>query len=474
MTENNLLLLLPLIVVAVSAIVVLLVIAFYRNHSLTFGLTLLGLLVAMLTLPLIAPLLPGLVTMLIVLDAFSLFYLGLIFIATFFVTLLSYGYLERFDGHREEFYLLLLLATLGAAVLVSSNHFASFFLGLELLSVSLYSLIAYLRSTANTEAGLKYLILAGVSSAFLLFGMALIYGELGTMEFSSLGLLANGSLLVLTGLAMTVIGIGFKLAVVPFHLWTPDVYEGAPAPATAFIATVSKGAMLGLLLRFFNAVDGYSYGSLVLVFTLIAIASMLAGSLLALLQNNVKRILAYSSIAHLGYMLVAFLVGGAMAVTAVTYYLVAYFVTILSAFGVITVLSKPAEEADSLADYQSLFWRRPWLAGLFTAALLSLAGIPLTAGFIGKFYVIAAGVEAARWLLVFVLVLSSAISVFYYLRIVVAMYTPPAPGEQAAVLPSLSLAGSGVLAVLTLLLIWLGVYPAPLIEAIRAMVASLS
>jgi NADH-quinone oxidoreductase subunit N len=277
--------------------------------------------------------------------------------------------------------------------------------------------------------------------------------------------------LLLTGMGMLVVGIGFKLAVVPFHMWTPDIYEGAPAPVTAFVATVSKGSMFALLLRFFTPLDIHAYNPLFVVFALIAIASMLVGNLLALLQNNVKRILAYSSIAHLGYLLVAFLAGGSLAVTAVTFYVVAYFVAMLGAFGTVSVLSGCDRDADRVADYRGLFWRRPWLAGIFTSTLLSLAGIPLTAGFVGKFYLVAAGVGSALWPLVIILVVTSAVGLFYYLRLVAAMYMQPPREEVSVVASSLSLAGSLVLAALMLLLVWLGVYPAPFIDMIQATAA---
>jgi NADH-quinone oxidoreductase subunit N len=272
---------------------------------------------------------------------------------------------------------------------------------------------------------------------------------------------------------MIIVGVGFKLAVVPFHMWTPDVYEGAPAPVTAFIATVSKGGMFALLMRYFSGLGLHDSGSLSLLFAIIAIASMLAGNVLALLQTNVKRILAYSSIAHLGYLLVAFLASGSIGTAAVTYYLVAYFLTMLGALGVISVLSVEKREADAMIDYQGLFWQRPWLALVFAASLLSLAGIPLTAGFIGKFYIIVAAVGSTLWWLVFILVVSSGIGLFYYLRIIVAMYKDPPRGVQVTV-PSLSLTDTVALATLTLLLVWLGVYPAPLIHTVQWSVASLS
>ena len=338
---------------------------------------------------------PRQVTPLFVIDGYALFYMGLIFAASIAVLLLSYGYLAARSEPPEEFYLLVLLATLGAIALVASDHFASFFLGLEMLSISLLGLIAYPRNHERPiEAGIKYLILAGVSSALLLFGMALVYARLGTLEFARIAALLSTTggtspdLYWLTGLALIFTGIGFKLSVVPFHMWAPDVYKGAPAPVAAFVAVVSKGAMFALLLRYFTTAHAYGFGPVPMMIQIVAIASILVGNLLALLQNNVKRILAYSSIAHLGYLLVALLAGGALQVEAVTYYLVAYVVMTLGAFGIITVLSasSAAAEVEELDDYRGLIWLRPWLGGIFAVMLLSLAGIPLTMGFIGKFY----------------------------------------------------------------------------------------
>jgi NADH-quinone oxidoreductase subunit N len=473
MTGVDLMALCPLILIAAFAIAIMLVIAFYRNHLLTATLTAAGILLAFLTVLVISlPLAPRQITPLLVLDHYALFYMGLIFAASLALAILSYPYLRGRQGNYEEYYLLLLLATLGSATLVGSTHFASFFLGLEILSVSLYALIAYPRAPERSiEAGVKYLILAAASAAFLLFGMALIYAELGTMEFSQIANRATQGgpgILLLTGLGMIIVGLGFKLGFVPFHMWTPDVYEGAPAPVTAFVATISKGSVFALLLRYFSRVELHTLGSVFLIFTILAIASMFVGNLLALLQRNVKRILAYSSIAHLGYLLVAFLASGILAPVAVAFYLVAYFITTLGAFGVVTVLSGKERDADDLEDYRSLVRDRPYLAGIFTAMLLSLAGIPLTAGFVGKFYIVVAGAGSALWLLVLCLVGASAIGLFYYLRIVGALYASlPKEKENHPTQASLSLAGGLVLAVLLILLVWLGVYPAPLVHLIQ-------
>ncbi len=265
------------------------------------------------------------------------------------------------------------------------------------MSVSLYALIGWRRESGiGTEAAIKYLVIAGASSAFLLFGMALFYADTGTMDLARLVEGGPGqSLLAPVGLGMMLVGIGFKLAVVPFHLWTPDVYDGAPAPVTGFIATVSKGAMVVVLARAFapalvgtggvNGLVRESAGAVSAafpwVFAVIAGLSMFVGNILALRESNVKRILAYSSIAHLGYILVAFLAGGAEALRAIAFYLVAYFATTLGAFAAITELSGPDRDADSIEEYRGLAARRPWLAAALTAMLLSLAGLPLTAGF---------------------------------------------------------------------------------------------
>lgn len=476
MTIDGLIALSPLLAIAAAPVALILVIAFFRNARIALVCALIGIALAFALLPVAASRAPRQITPLLILDQYALFYLGLLFITGFAVALLAHGYLGRIEGQSEEFYLVLLLATVGAAALVMSAHFASFFLGLEVLSVSLYVLIAYPRRSARgVEAGIKYLILAAASAAFMLFGMALIYAELGTMEFARMASgMAGGEVrreLLLIGQAMIFVGVGFKLAVAPFHVWAPDVYEGAPAPVTAFIATVSKGAVFALLVRYFANLGDDVFQLFFPALQGLAIASMFVGNLLALAQTNVKRILAYSSIAHLGYLLVAFLAGGSLGATAVAFYLVAYFVTNLIAFGVVTILSG-RREADELEDYRGLFWRRPWLATIFLTALLSLGGIPLTAGFMGKFYVLMAGVGSALWLMAIILVVNTMISFYYYLRVAFMMFRDAPEREAAPVaVPSLSFLGGAALAVLTLLLVWIGVYPGPLIHTIRSMVA---
>ncbi|HEY3416966.1 MAG TPA: NADH-quinone oxidoreductase subunit N, partial [Armatimonadota bacterium] len=449
MSGRDFLALLPLIMTAGTAIVVMLAITVYRRHWLALTLTLVGLFAGFYATLFIAvaqyetPLLPRQVTPLLVIDHYALYYIGLLLATSMVVALLAYGYFRIRRGIREEFYLLLLLATVGAGVLAASTHFASFFLGLEILSVSLYAMLAYQRNDPlNIEAGIKYLILAGTSSAVILFGMALVYADQGTMYL--LTLLRQVSAgptvtpLLLLGVGLILAGMAFKLALVPLHLWTPDVYQGSPAPVTAFIATASKGAIFALLLRFFGAFPSLpGFHTLGILIVVLAIASMTVGNFLALRPTNVKRILAYSSIAHMGYLLVAFLTGGPIRVVAVTFYLTAYFVTILGAFGVVALLSVGQREAEEIDDYRGLAWHRPWLAVVMTAMLLSLAGLPLTAGFIGKFLILIAGINAKLWALAIVLILNSGISIYYYLRIVVAIYAAPESTEGQAAPPAL-------------------------------------
>jgi NADH-quinone oxidoreductase subunit N len=272
---------------------------------------------------------------------------------------------------------------------------------------------------------------------------------------------------------MMIVGVGFKLSVVPFHMWAADVYEGAPAPVTAFIATVSKGGMIVLLVRFFEQVGGNKYPSLQLSFTIIAIASMFVGNFLALRQTNVKRVLAYSSIAHVGYLLVAFLAGGKLGAEAVSFYLVAYFITTTGAFGVLATLSDRDRDAEQIEDYRGLYWTRPWTAAIFTAMLLSLAGIPLTAGFIGKFYIVAAGVNAHQWLLVVMLAVNSALGLYYYIKIIATMFEHREAGEQESVdqlNPSIYIVSGVTMALLTILLVWIGVAPGEILALIQNMV----
>ncbi|MDD5250703.1 MAG: NADH-quinone oxidoreductase subunit N [Rhodocyclaceae bacterium] len=472
--RDALIALLPLIVLAADAVAVMLAAVFVRPAA-ALTVALAGLLLALAAIPFAATVAPREATVLLTVDGYALFYWSLIIAAAIAVIALCGDFFRDAADRGGALYVLLVLATLGAATLAASSQFASFLLGLEVLSVSLIALIAFPTHRRHAlEAAVKYLVLAGGSSAFLLFGMALVYARLGTMEFARIGAaLADHppGIYLSAGLALIFAGIAFKLAVVPFHMWIADVYEGAPPPVAAFVATVSKGAVVALLMRYFVAAGGYRFAAVGLALSLIAIVSILAGNLLALLQDNIKRVLAYSSVAHLGYLLVAFLANGALAAEAVGYYLTAYFVTMIAAFGVVGLLARDGAGMETIDDCRGLFWRRPWPAAMFAAALLSLAGIPMTMGFVGKFYVVAAGAGAALWGPVFALVIGSTIALFYYLRIIAAM-ADPAGALDMPVAPT-AIATGWTLAALAVILVALGVYPAPLVRILEATVAGL-
>ncbi|MDH1561494.1 NADH-quinone oxidoreductase subunit NuoN [Pseudomonas chengduensis] len=477
-TLQHLIALLPLLVTSLTAIVVMLAIAAKRNHALTFILSVVGLNLALLSLIPALEVAPLEVTPLLLIDTFACYYMALVLAASLACVTLIHAYLggasgKGYPGNREELYLLVLLSAAGGLVLVSAQHLAGLFIGLELLSVPTYGMIAYaFFNKRSLEAGIKYMVLSAAGSAFLLFGMALLYAESGNLAFADIGasLARESSQLVQIGIGMMLIGLAFKLSLVPFHLWTPDVYEGAPAPVAAFLATASKVAVFAVLLRLYQISPAMSGGWLSDLLTLIAIASILFGNLLALLQNNLKRLLGYSSIAHFGYLLVALIASKGLAVEAVGVYLATYVLTSLGAFGVITLMSTPysGRDADALYEYRGLFWRRPYLTAVLTVMMLSLAGIPLTAGFIGKFYVIAAGVEAQLWWLLGAMVLGSAIGVFYYLRVMVTLFMrEPNMHRHDAPFDWGQRAGGIMLLVVALLAFIIGVYPQPLLELVQ-------
>ncbi|MBM6447696.1 MULTISPECIES: NADH-quinone oxidoreductase subunit NuoN [Pseudomonas] len=478
-TTQHFIALAPLLITSATIIVAMLAIAWRRNHSQTFLISVAGLNLALLSILPALKVAPLAVTPLLQIDTFACLYMALILVATLACVTLAHAYLGEggsgYPGNREELYLLILMAAAGGLVLVSAQHLAGLFIGLELLSVPVYGLVAYaFFNKRSLEAGIKYMVLSAAGSAFLLFGMALLYADSGSLSFVGIGqaLAATGlpSSLAQLGLGMMLIGLAFKLSLVPFHLWTPDVYEGAPAPVAAFLATASKVAVFAVMVRLFQISPAASSGVLSNVLTIIAIASILFGNLLALTQSNLKRLLGYSSIAHFGYLLIALVASKGMAVEAIGVYLVTYVITSLGAFGVITLMSSPykGRDADALYEYRGLFWRRPYLTAVLTVMMLSLAGIPLTAGFIGKFYIIATGVESQQWWLVGSLVLGSAIGVFYYLRVMVTLYLiEPNLRRHDAQLHWEQKAGGVMLLAIAVLAFFLGLYPQPLLSLVQ-------
>lgn len=467
MAEVDFLGLTPLMIITVAPIIIMLTVAVRRAVMVIYGFSLLAFTLAFLSLYYVIPIMPHQVSSLLVLDRLTVIVSGVILLSSIVVTVFSRDYLLSQESEKEEYFIILFIATLGALLLVSAINFVTLFLGLETLSISLYILISYRRiSDQCIEAGVKYLVLASVSSAFLLFGMGLIYMDTGSLAFSQIGQWISASAytdpLLLTGFGMMIVGLGFKLALVPFHMWTPDIYQGAPSPVATYIATVSKGAVMMVFLRFFYVIDGYHHDSFVQIITIIALLSMFTGNLLAIRQQNVKRILAYSSISNMGYLLVTLLVGGENGIQSAIFYIISYLITTLGAFGIVVLLSTKNHEAEMLADYKGLFWKHPWMAFVFTLALLSLAGIPLTAGFMAKFYLVFAGINASLWLLIICLIVNSIIGLYYYLRIISVMFSE----ADDRVLPAVSLIEKGMLGVIAIGILWIGIFPNWVIQLI--------
>lgn len=468
MTGTDFICLTPFLIIALAPVIIMLTIAFKRHYEVIYGFSLTAYLIAFISVFFISRFVPHLITPLFIIDNFSLFIIGIITVSGIFLTVLSHDYLIQQLGEKEEYFIILFIASLGASVLAASNHIVSFFLGLETLSISLYILIAYKRQyNYSIEAGMKYLILASVSSAILLFGMALVYTGTGKMGFNEIAfaIITSGGTtpLILAGFGMILVGIGFKLALVPFHMWTPDVYQGAPAPVSAFVASVSKGAVMAVLIRFFYIANGFQLHALVIIISVIAIFSMFTGNFLALRQQNIKRLLAYSSIANLGYLLVPLLIGGKNGIQSAIFYLISYFIATIGAFGIVSLLSVCGQDAEDITNYKGLFWKKPWIAVVLTLIMLSLAGIPITAGFIAKFYIVIEGLRTNLWILVISLIINSIISLYYYLRVITTMFSES--GDEK--IPVVSLSGNIVLGLIAAGILWLGIQPGWLLNIIN-------
>jgi NADH-quinone oxidoreductase subunit N len=369
---------------------------------------------------------------LIQLDAFSIFFHLLVGSVSILVMLISGPYLERENLESAEFFALVLFATAGMGVLSSAQELLTAFIGLEMSSISSYVLAGYRRDTIkSSESAMKYFLLGSFATAFFLYGIALVYGVTGTTNLAQMGSADNTSNLLKLGLALILIGLGFKVAAAPFQLWTPDVYEGAPTPVTALFSAGPKAATFALLLRIFADVPAATHFWF-WAFWILAVLTMFVGNLGALVQTNVKRMLAYSSIAHAGYILVAFAAvtylegnsdtGGAAAYAAVLFYLLSYALVKLGAFTIVSQLGGAGEKHLSLDDYAGLGRRQPVVAAALGLFLLSLLGLPVTAGFFGKFYVFKAAVNSHLIWLAVLMAVNSIIGAYYYFRLIVVMY----------------------------------------------------
>ncbi len=408
------------------------------------------------------------------LDRVALFLTLLFCLVVAFVVLLSMKYISQQDANHGEIYALLLLALSGLIIMTSSADLLVIFLGLEVLSVSSYALAGLRRKDEKSgEAALKYFLLGSFASAFLVLGIAFLYGAAQSTaipaiigHFGGVGI----PILGLIGVGLILVGFGFKIAVVPFHMWTPDVYEGAPTPVTAFFSIGPKAAGFVVLLRIFLDFWNAAPNSSIIFWTLwvISVLTMVIGNLIALRQTNVKRILAYSSIAHAGYILIAILAGDN---TGLIFYLTAYLFMNIGAFAAVIGMSKTGTEYLELENFSGIGFKYPWIGATFAVFLLSLAGFPPTAGFLAKFYVFSAAVRQNLVPLVVIGVLASLISVFYYLRIVVYMYMRE-PAQEVEIEPE----NPALFLVLFLCLygvLQLGIFPGNILAVIRQAVAAL-
>lgn len=469
----------PILITSLTLLTVLLIVAWRREHSCTVLVSTSGLSLALFSMIWIVKRSPTTVGDLLIFDSASYFYMGVILVSTLISVFFSYVYLgdekNGFLKNREEYYLLIILSVIGALTLVSANHFASFFIGVELLSVPIYGLISYtLSNKLSLEAGIKYMLLSAAASAFLLFGISLLYAEVGSLEFTTIhSLLSNSKdpqYMSQLGLSILFVGLGFKLSLVPFHLWTPDVYEGSPAPVTIFLSTVAKVAVFVGAMRIFK-ISSDSMNAMLLSLNVIAIASIIFGNLLALMQTNIKRILGYSSIAHFGYLLIALIASKGESIETINIYMIAYVLGNLGSLGVISLVSSPynGHDASNLNQYKGLFWRHPSAATVLTLMMLSLAGVPLTSGFIGKLYVMIETISSHHWWLLASLILGSAIGVFYYLRVMINLYlTSPDKLENSSIpAEDRQRVGIIILLVIAALTLILGIHPQPMIDLVE-------
>jgi NADH-quinone oxidoreductase subunit N len=409
-----------------------------------------------------------------VVDNYSRFFKLIFLIGTGLTILISIKYIEVEGIPSGEYFALILFATLGMMIMASGTELMTLFLGLELMSISLYALAGYTRTRMiSNEAALKYFLLGSFATGFLLYGMALLYGTTGTTNLHDILLyFAKTHLqspIPVMGMALLVIGFGFKIAAVPFHMWAPDVYQGAPSPITAFMSAGPKAAGFAAFVRIFMDALPSLYGEWVVLIWVMAVLTMTVGNIIALVQDNIKRMLAYSSIAHAGYVLVAFLSAGELGISSILYYMLAYTFMNIGAFAIITVLGGKGEEKVDIKDYAGLGYTHPLAAIAMSLFLFSLAGIPPTAGFMGKFYIFSAAIKQGYLGLAIIGVINSVISVYYYLRITVAMYMKEPVTSTESSIPSLIFSPACIIAILISAcgILRMGIFPSDYIDIAR-------
>jgi NADH-quinone oxidoreductase subunit N len=421
-----------------------------------------------------------------VIDGFAAFFKLLFLLAAGLTILMSHRYLVIEGARQGEYYFLVLNATLGMMVMASGIDLVTLFIGLETVGVSFYILAGFLKpNRRSNEASVKYFLLSAFSLGLLLYGMSLLYGLTGSTELRVISTTlsgGSGGRLVAVAVMLLIAGLGFKIAAVPFHMWAPDVYEGAPTPVAAFLSVGSKAAAFAMLLRiFFEGLPAFRVEGLggllglplgwTSFFYVLSVVSMTLGNLAALTQTNLKRLLAYSSIAHAGYLLIGVVAATPRGITAALVYVMVYAFMQLGAFGVLVLLRRQNIAGDALEDLSGLAVRHPAAAVAMLVFMLSLGGIPPTAGFMGKFWLFASAVEAGYIRLAIIAVLNSALSLYYYIRVVVYMWARPENAGTPAIVPSRALAVS--MAIAAVATVAIGLYPRVLFELAQASAATL-
>jgi NADH-quinone oxidoreductase subunit N len=431
----------------------------------------------------------------IVADNFALVFQFIIVVVVALSILLSEKYIQTKGINYGEYYALILFSASGAMLMAASRELITIFVGLEILSIALYVLCGFARTEARSEeSAMKYFLLGAFSSGFFLYGIALVYGgtyyvdasglaHAGTTRLDLIGSLPSQALsspYTVTGFALLIVGLAFKAAIVPFHSWTPDVYEGAPTSVTAYMSVGAKAGAFAAFIRIVAALLPLShthpsvYGGFVVVLWILAILSMLVGNVLAIMQTNIKRMLAYSSIAHAGYILVGLLAQNPMGRAGVLFYILAYAFMNLGAFGILILLARRGDEPVTMDDLQGLGQTQPWVAGLMALFMLSLAGIPPTIGFMGKLFLFLAAIQAHLYVLAAVGLVVSVIGVFYYLRVIVRMFFLPAKREYHFNVWSFSPGASVALWVSAIATLFFGIIAAPLYSVATNGASSLS
>ena len=410
-------------------------------------------------------------------DNFGLFVTVVLAIVGVLTIMFSSQVLERDGLPAGEYYALILFSIVGMIMMATATDLLVIFIALEILSLAVYVLTAIRRDhMPGTEAAFKYFLLGAFSSAFFLYGIAFTYGVTGSTRLAAVGSFLSAQSMsnnpmILLALGLLLVGFAFKISAVPFHMWTPDAYEGAPAIVTGFMSTGVKAAAFAAFARVFLSAFEPFKGEWAPVVALIAIATMVLGTVVGVAQSNLKRMLAYSSIAHGGYLLVGLVAANQVGKAAILFYLLAYSVTNLAAFGVIALLGSRDKANDNLRDYAGLWHTRPALAALMTVCLLSLGGLPPTAGFIGKWYIFSAAVSAGYYSLAVIGMLTSVISVFFYLRVVVMMYMAEREGEAVHV--RVTGVGMAALAVSIAAIFYLGVLPTKILDLAASSISTI-